>query len=352
MLHHRPTPPWPLVARAALTCALRQFFWQRAFVEVDTPILVRAPAQEESIEAVPVNICCDSFARRTPSPRFFQTSPECAMKRLIAAGFDSIFQIAPVCRDGDDSPHHLPEFRMLEWYRAHAPYTALMDDCEALLEHLSQAAIVILTPWADRNEPGAKEALQKLVQAPWRKRPLMRITVEEAFAAHAGFSILDAASVPQLRAQLIAKGLQTQDDDTWDDLFHRAYLAWVEPALCAMGVPFFLVEFPIAQAALAQPVQGRPDVAERFELFVGGVELANAFGELTDAAVQRRRFVHTQAARHALGRRNYPLDEAYLAALTKMPPTSGIALGVERLMLLLLGQSHIDAISFIPWHDA
>jgi lysyl-tRNA synthetase class 2 len=341
-----PKPPWRLTARSILTHQLRQWFWAEGFVEVDTPIAIRAPAPELHIEAIPVHICADGFGQQRSEARFLQPSPELAMKRLVAQGFERIFQIAPVFRDGDRSEAHAPEFRLLEWYRAHAPYTTLMDDCERLITSLAQTAQTLVPPAGPDDAPRIKHALWA-APAPWP-----RLTVDSCFRAHAGFSLLDALTLPKLRQAAAAQQLHHSADDTWDELFFRFMVSRIEPALARYPTPVFVTEFPAAQASLARLAADDPRVAERFELYAWGLELANAFGELTDPQQQRARFDETRQQRARVGRRDYPLDEAFLGALHAMPQTSGIALGLERLMMLLLLTPNIDAISFLPWPDA
>lgn len=326
-----------LRARSTLMAQLRQFFWAQGFVEVDTPIAITAPAPEPAIEAIAVAICADDFARKRALPRFLQTSPELAMKRLLAMGLAPIFQVAAAFRDGDCSPLHAPEFRLLEWYRARTPLSALMHDCEQLMGTLAQTAAQLLPEGAARL---------RLPPPPWP-----RLTVDACFTRFAGFSVLQAPTADLMRQQVAAAGLHTTPDDTWDELFFRVFVDRIEPALKAMKTPVFVYDFPAPQAALARLSRTDPRVAERFELYAGGMELANAFGELTCSQEQRQRFEAARTLRAASAMRNYPLDERFLAALDDMPEAAGIALGIERLMMLLLGAQHIDDISFLPWRD-
>lgn len=312
--------------RAQILIALRQFFASRDFVEVDTPVAIRAPAPERYVEAPAVHLNIPS-GRQT---RFLQTSPELSMKRLVAAGLPRIYQLAVVFRDGDLSPQHRPEFRLLEWYRAHSPWTALLDDCEALLWTCAQAA------------GAARPAL-----AP----PYPRLSVEEAWQRWTGRSLLAHLEHDELRRQVLALGLRPADDDSWDDLFHRVWLARIEPQLARLERPIFITDFPAPLASLAQLNPADPRRAERFELYAGGLELANGFGELTCPVTQRQRFVAERAARAAAGRCDYPLDEGFLLALEELPPTAGIALGFDRLLMLLLEADDIDDIAWIPWNN-
>lgn len=348
-----PSPPWRIVGRSLLMAQLRQFFWREGFIEVDTPIAIRAPAPEWAIEAVPVAICADDFAQARAERRFLQTSPELAMKRLLAQGLSPIFQVAPAFRDGDRSQVHAPEFRLLEWYRAHAPYTDLMIDCEALIGALAAAAVPL---WRQaQQDTGDTKAASPLprglnvlqAQAPWP-----RLTVDACLRAHAGFGLADVPDAQAFATALTAIGVHVDAEDSWDELFFRAMVDRVEPALAQLPTPVFVTEFPASQAALARLHPQRPEVAERFELYACGLELANAFGELTDADGQRQRFVATRALRALAGKRDYPLDETFLTALQRMPEASGIALGIERLLMLLLDADHIDQVSCIPWLEA
>jgi elongation factor P--(R)-beta-lysine ligase len=308
--------------RTLILQTLRKFFEARDFLEVDTPVAITAPAPEPHIEAVEVLI---SPQQR----RFLQTSPELAMKRLIASGLERIFQLAPVFRDGDFTDAHRPEFRMLEWYRAHADWRTLLDDCELLLNACAQA----------------------IGKEPW-PTPFRRITVEEAFLQHTGFSILDALDKRTLQAQLTKLHIHFDAaNDTWDDLYHRVFLQKVEPALLRHSAPFFLTHYPAPLAALARLTpDGR--TAERFELYANGLELANGFGELTDPYEQRRRFERDRELRHLQGLRAYPLDEAFLDALHSLPPTAGIALGFERLLMVLFNSNSIEEVAYIPWSQS
>ena len=315
--------------------AVRQYFVQAEFLEVDTAVCVRAPAPELYIDAPQVTL----QAMGKPHLRYLQTSPELPMKRLLAAGLTKIFQFAAVFRDGDHSSSHRPEFRLLEWYRRGAGYQVLFDDCEGLLRGAARAA---------GHPPGHLNYRGRSVNL---EAPFVRLSVEAAFQKYVGFSILDSLSSPVLRTRLSQVNIEHADSDSWDDLFHRAYLARVEPALCQFDQPVFLTEFPAPLAALAQCCPSDPRAAERFELFVCGMELANAFGELTCATTQRARFVAEAGRRAAAKKVVYPLDEAFLQALQGLPPSAGIALGVDRLLMLLFNAADMDEVAALPWQD-
>jgi lysyl-tRNA synthetase class 2 len=279
-----------LLRRSHALAAMREFFRARDFVEVETPVRIPAPALELHIDAPAAG-----------PGAWLRTSPELHMKRLLAAGCERIFQLGPCFRAGEQGRRHNPEFTMLEWYRAHAGYLDILDDCEALVRQVVAAV-------ADNGQI-VYQGERIEVGAPWH-----RLTVREAFLCHAGWDPVAA-----------------YDPDRFDlDLVNR-----VEPAL-PRDRPCVLLDYPAAAAALARLKPGDPAVAERWELYLGGLELANAYGELVDGAAQRRRFEACAAARRGLGKEVYPLDEPFLCALAAgLPPCGGIALGVDRLVMLL-----------------
>ncbi len=313
--------------------ALRAFFDDRGFVEVDTPVALTAMAPESHIEAPSVVLHLEKGSYR----RYLQTSPELPMKRLLAAGLPQIYQIAPVFRDGDLSPQHRPEFRLLEWYRRDQDWTILLDDCQDLVRSCATAIEADCLRVGDRRISIGSE--------------FARLSVDAAFCQYAGFSILDALDLETLQGCASRAGVHFEPSDDWNDLFHRVFLNLVEPSLAAFAKPLFLTDYPAPLASLARLNPRDPRTAERFELFVGGIELANGFGELTDAAEQRRRFAVESIRRAEAGQANYPDDERFFAALEQLPTAVGIALGVERLLMLLFGANDIDAISLLPWEE-
>ncbi len=323
-------PPWHpeqfaarlpfLRRRALLTRATRAFFEARGYTEVETPCAVPVPGEEVHLQAFRTE-------RRAPdgtrTPLWLHTSPEFAMKRLLVAGAGPIFQFARVWRNEEGSDTHAPEFTMLEWYRPGASLAALMDEVEVLLRAVLPPAV---------RCRGAGCSLQRFE----------RLTVAEAFAQHAGADVLGTAgNAPALAAEA---GARLRPGEEWEDLFFRLLLERVEPHL-GRARPTFLTHWPAAQAALARrdPADGR--TALRFELFVCGMELANAFEELTDPAEQRARFAADRARREALYGPQWGLDEALLAALEHgMPPGSGIALGFDRLAMIAGGADRIEQV--------
>ena len=299
-----------LEARGRILRAVRDWFAQQGFLEVETPARVRSPGQEVHLDAVPAG-----------EGHWLITSPEYHLKRLVAAGLPRIVEIARCWRANESGPHHLGEFTMVEWYRANAPLEALADDCEALV-HLAAGA-------------AGREAAALGLAAPFA-----RTTVRELWARHAGFELRGDEDASALREKAIAAGVAVGGATAWDDIFYQVFLDRIEPRLAAAG-PTFVFDWPAPLAALARPKPGDPRVVERFELYANGLELANAFGELTDPVEQRRRFEEEAAIRAARGRDIYPIDEELLAALPRMPLTAGIALGFDRLVMLVLGATNI-----------
>lgn len=327
-----------LEARAAIAAAVRQVFAVRGFVEVDTPALQVSPGLEPHLRAFATELEAPDGGRRR---LFLHTSPEFAMKKLLVAGMERIFQLGHVFRNGERAETHHPEFTMLEWYRAGSPYDALIDDCRAVLQAaLAAAAPASALRWRGRTaDPGA----------PWQI-----LTVAQAFARHAGIDILATAPDPAmpdlalLDAQSRRIGIPSRPGDRWEDLFFRVFLERIEPRL-GLGAPTVLTDYPIAMAALSRPKPSDPRLAERFEVYVCGLELANAFGELTDAVVQRARFAADTQLKARLYGERYPTDEDFLAALTHgMPESAGIALGFDRLVMLATGASHIEDVLWVP----
>jgi lysyl-tRNA synthetase class 2 len=310
--------------RARLTQATRAFFHHRGYTEVETPYAVPTPGEEVHLQTFATAYVSPSGARRA---LHLHTSPEFAMKRLLAAGAGPIFQLARVWRNGEASDTHAPEFTMLEWYRPGATLQTLMDETEALLR-------AVLPPTITRS--GIATSLARFE----------RLTMAEAFTRHAGADLLGTLDDPAALAA--SAGARLREGEGWEDLFFRLLLERIEPAI-GRAHPTFLTHWPAAQAALALRDPADPRVALRFELFACGLELANAFEELTDAAEQRARFEADRARRHALTGPDWPMDEDFLAALARgMPPSSGIALGFDRLAMLAAGADRIDDVLWLP----
>ncbi len=333
-----PTPYWKpeyhadrrprLIMRNAISAKVRDFFEKRGFVEVETAQLQISPGNETHLHAFKTTLDLPG----DPSRRLFlHTSPEFALKKLIAAGERQIFSLARVFRNGERSALHHSEFTMLEWYRAHEDYTVLIADCSELVHTAAEAAGCQQFHWRGKLcDPFA---------------PVQRLSVKDAFEEYACIDLLSSLSpepVTQVLAeQAIRAGIRLAPDDTWSDIFSRILSELIEPNL-GIGQLTALDEYPSCEAALARKSIADPRISERFELYACGIELANAFGELTDPVEQRARFQKEMREKDRIYGETYPIDEDFLAALGHMPPTSGIALGLDRLVMLCVGATHIE----------
>lgn len=325
-----------LLARGRIRRAVSGWFDAQGFTEVDPAGLQVSPGNEAHLHAFATEAVGPDGARR---PLYLHTSPEFAMKKLLAAGETRIAAFAHVWRNRERGPLHSPEFTMLEWYRAHEPYDRIMEDCAAVLRVAAGAAGAALLRWRDATcDPFA---------------PPERLTVAEAVERHAGVDLMatirpdGSTDARALRAATEGAGLRCAPDDGWSDMLSRLLVAKVEPKL-GQGRMTFLDRYPAAEAALARRCADDPRVAERFELYACGVELANGFGELTDAAEQRRRFEAEMDEKARVHGERYPIDEDFLAALAQMPPASGVALGFDRLVMLATAAPSIDAVLWAP----
>jgi elongation factor P--(R)-beta-lysine ligase len=323
-----------LAARGAITRAVRAWFDEQGFVEVETGILQVSPGNETHLHAPRTELMDAGGARRT---RYLRTSPEFAAKKLLAAGEAKIFEFARVFRDRERGDLHLPEFTMLEWYRADAAYDAVMADSVVVIAHAAQATGIGRFSFRGRSaDPFAEPEL---------------VTVAAAFERFAGVDLLatvagDVGDRAALAAAASAK-VRITDDDTWSDIFSKVLVEHVEPNL-GQGRLTVLFEYPAPEAALARAKRSDPRVAERFEIYACGVELANGFGELTDAPEQRRRFMQAMDEKQRRYGERYPLDEDFLDAVARMPEASGVALGFDRLVMLASGALRIDQVVWTP----
>jgi lysyl-tRNA synthetase class 2 len=312
---------------------LRQFFAARDFVEVETTALVLSPGNETHLHAFATELVAPAATR---ARLYLRTSPEFACKKLLAGGERRIVEFARVFRNRERGALHHPEFTMIEWYRAEEPYETLMDDCAGVLALAAEAV-------------GAK-------QFSFRERAIdpfaapERLTVAQAFARYAGIDLL-AVLPPEpaaaFAAAAVGAGIRTAADDTWGDIFSRVLVEKIEPRL-GQGRATILYEYPAVQSPLARPTASDPRLAERFELYACGVELANGFGELTDPAEQRKRLEEQMAEKERIYGERYPIDEDFLAALAVMPQACGIALGFDRLVMIATGAAHIDEVMWTP----
>jgi elongation factor P--(R)-beta-lysine ligase len=324
-----------LLGRARIVAALRGWFAAQDFVEVETAALQVSPGNETHLHAFAADLVAPEG---TSARRYLRTSPEFACKKLLSAGEPRIVEFARVFRNRERGALHAPEFTMLEWYRARAPYEALMEDCAAIIALAAEAAGTQRLAFRGREiDPFAAPEY---------------LTVAEAFARYAAIDLTASLSSQgpdreRFAASATAAGVRLADDDNWGDIFSRVLVERIEPRL-GLGRATVLHEYPAALAALARPKASDPRVAERFELYVCGVELANGFGELTDPVEQRRRLTAEMAEKERIYGERYPLDEDFLAALAEMPPASGVALGLDRLVMLATGAPHIDHVMWTP----
>jgi len=287
--------------RAEVTASVRRFFVAKGHLEVETPLWVPAPIPEAHIDPLEAG------------DGYLQASPELCMKRLLAAGSGPIFQVTKAFRKGERGAKHIPEMTMLEWYTPHADYESLMEDCRGLLTAIAR----------DLGLGSTLEVKGKTIHL---DRPWRRLTVKEAYELY--------GSVPMKEALA---------EDRFDEIMGLE----VEPRLCG-DTPVLLCDYPTPMAALAKRKESDPSVAERFELYVEGLELANGFTELTDAVEQRQRFEEEVALRERLGKSTWPIPEQFLADLPRMPPAAGIALGMDRLTMLFCGAEIIDEVLAFP----
>jgi len=315
------------VARNRIISDIRAWFAAQDFLEVDTPTLQISPGNEAHLHGFETKLI---HTDGTASKRYLHTSPEFACKKLLAAGEGRIFFLGHVFRNREQTPTHAPEFTMLEWYRAAAPYRAIIEDTLALVR---LAARETTFNWRGR-------VCDPLAEAEW-------LTVAEGFQKYAGVDLLSTlvGNQPDRDALANVSPVAFQKDESWSDIFSRIMVEKVEPHLGNGRVTVFY-EYPSCEAALARVCAHNNRVAERFELYASGVELANGFGELTDAEEQRRRFEEEMAIKQRVYGERYPIDEELLEALILMPEASGVALGLDRLIMLATGATRIDQVQW------
>ncbi|MGZ5932479.1 MAG: EF-P lysine aminoacylase EpmA [Rhizomicrobium sp.] len=322
--------------RNRIKAAIRAHFEREGFTEVECGALVASPGNEAHLHAFATDILTTAGERRT---LYLHTSPEFASKKLLAAGEQKIFDFARVFRNRERGTLHAPEFTMLEWYRANETYEVVQQDCLAVMRLAAGMAGTKEFVFRDRTCDPRAEA--------------ERLTVADAFTHHAGIELLSTLSPEGVgdRNAFAAKarraGFTITEQDGWSDIFSKVLAAAVEPKL-GKGKPTILFEYPRCEAALARATPHDPRVAERFELYACGVELANGFGELTDAIEQRARFEAEMAEKQRIYGERYPVDEDFLDALASMPPASGVALGFDRLVMLATGAPRIDDVLWTP----
>jgi elongation factor P--(R)-beta-lysine ligase len=324
-----------LVVRARIKSAIRGWFDAQGFIEAEPGCLQISPGNETHLHALRTELIAPDLSQRT---LYLHTSPELACKKLLAAGERRIFAFAPVFRNREHGALHAPEFTMLEWYRADQPYEALMDDCAALLKLAAETADNRFVSW--RGVTSNPRTVPE------------RLTVADAFTRYAGIDLLATVGADGNDRDALARmaeraGVTARADDTWADIFSKLLTALIEPKL-GNGRPTLLTEYPSSEAPLARASANDSRVAERFELYCCGVELANGFGELTDPELQRQRLEAEMDKKQARYGERYPIDEDFIAALAHMPPASGCAMGFDRLVMLATGATRIDQVLWTP----
>ena len=325
-----------LILKSKILSGIRSFFEDAGFIEIDPPSLVHLPGMEPHLEPLAVRVT----GQMEDKKRFFlHTSPEYALKKLLTGGLTRIYAMGHVFRNGEISATHNPEFMMIEWYRAGADYRDLMDDCEALVLHLAEKL-------------GLKSELTYLGLPIRLERPWPRIEIPIAFREYAGVDLDGIATYEALVESARKKGYDEIDSSwPWEDVFYKIYFHEVEPHL-PKDRPYFLTDYPVEMGALARKKPSNPRYAERFELYAGGLELANAFSELTDPEEQGERLSDEQRQRADQGCEAFPVDVTFLEALrTGMPSSAGIALGVDRLVMLLLDAPTLRDVLPFPMED-
>ena len=322
-----------LLARNRIFSAVRAWFASRDFLEVDVPSLVVSPGNEVHLHAFATALVHNDGSRVM---RYLHTSPEFACKKLLAAGEERIFSLGHVFRNRERTKTHAPEFTMLEWYRVREDYRVIIDDTLALVR--------LAAGVTGRGEWLWKHAVCDVhVDAEW-------LSVNDAFVRFAGVDLLATMSsdgLPDREALARVSPVAFGKGESWSDIFSRILVEKVEPHL-GQGRLTVLFEYPACEAALARVCAHDARVAERFELYAAGVELANGFGELTDAVEQRRRFEADMDLKQRLYGERYPLDEDLLDALTRMPPASGVALGLDRVIMLATGAVSVEQVQWVP----
>lgn len=330
------------LVREQVVDEIRRFFKSKGFHEVETPLMVERPSTETFLEFFDTTL---KMADGQTKTGFFITSPEYAMKKLLVAGLGNIFQITKSFRNNEgDSFRHNPEFLILEWYRTKADYTQIMTDFEQLM-----IALVKKIRQPEKTKPLylIYQGKQYNLTPPWP-----RLSVAEAFERFVGLDANQLLSREELMAEAVRRGYAVTNETTWEEVYNQLFLNEIDPRLAELKTPVFLYDYPASQAALSRRKKSDPRFAERFEVYIAGIELGNAFSELTDAKEQEARLRADLQLRAEMGRKQYELDEDFIDALKAgMPETGGIAVGVDRLIMLLADTPSIHDIMFFPVHD-
>jgi|SRR3989338_4359884 len=322
-LHHLQKNKESLELRFCIIRLIREWFWAAGFTEVETPLILRWPGQEPYLSPMKLMVHDE---RGTAYPAYLHTSPEYTMKKMLAAGFDKIFSLGKVFRDHESfGGTHNPEFTMIEWYRAHADFWKIMNDVEGLLQFIGQK---LETRNLKRGRPNFR-----------------KVHLRDLWREHVGVNLDDYLDQPSMYRLCQMSNVKCQMFESYEDLFFRIFLNKIEPKLTA---PTIIHHYPAPMAALAKLSEKEPGYAERFEVYVGGLELANCFTELTDADEQLRRLQADQAQRRAMGKEVFDIDMEFIEALRSLPPAAGIALGIDRLVQVILGCQNIDDVITLP----
>lgn len=331
--HHFEKKKENLKVRGTVIKTLRRFFDAREFDEVDTPALQVCPVMDAHIHGFKtVYHPVDNSGDKT---LYLHTSPEFDMKKLLAAGMENIYQISHVYRNGEATNRHSPEFTLLEWYRVGTDYTTLMDDCEQILREIAMAMEIQEFTYKDK------------ICNPFS--PIQKLSVIDAFMHFVDIDLIPLLDDKAAFAKAVElKGIRTCSDDQWDDIFHAVMAEKIEPYL-GTEIPTILYDYPVSMAALSRKKLSDPRFAERFELYVCGVELANAFSELTNVEEQKQRFHAEMELKQKIYGETYPLDEEFFKALEYgLPESAGIALGFDRLVMLACGAEDIKDVLWAP----
>lgn len=322
-----------LIQRAKIVSLVRDFFVSQGFLEIETPIMVPYAGQEPYLNPLKTNFQDNSGKNYSG---YLVTSPEYSMKKLLAAGYEKIFSLGKVFRGNEPiGGTHNTEFTMIEWYRTNADYFALMDDCENMFKSIASKLLMLKTFVYQNKTIDISSQWQRLTMREAWKKYVPEIDPEK---------IIDGQ---YLREFAIAHGYEISAPDSYDDVFFKIFLTKIEPDL-GIDCPTFLYEYPAQMAGLAKRKEDEPAWSERVELYIGGLELANGFSELTDTTEQRARFLEEQEIKKKLNKEIIPLDEDFLNALSHMPPCAGIALGIDRLVMLMTDAATITEVTAFP----
>ncbi len=330
--------------------SIRDFFALDGFVEIETPLMVRAPGMEPNLAQFKTEL---SDERGNKKPAYLITSPEYSCKKMLAAGMEKIYSMGKVFRNeepysstGGERVTHNPEFTMIEWYRAGEDYTKLMDDTEQLVKFCAEKVLSSRGARSDEGSQSRNETLRSLALLGMTKKQWLRVSVKEAFA-QIGLNLDQILTRDTMAKAAADRGYAVSSNDSFDDCFFKIFLTEIEPKL-GIARPTILYDYPIQMASLSRAKPTDPRYAERFEVYAGGVELANAFSELINPVEQRQRLEEEREWRGTLGKDQPPIDDDFIAAVGQMKPSAGIALGVDRLVMLLTGATSIEDVSLFP----